>query len=314
MCTAIRFTSTDGELYFGRNCDWGVSFGEHPVAVPAGHLIEWTHLEPSESKHKIIGMGLVEGGFPSYFDAANDAGLAISDLYLPESTRFPEEPVEGKTNVTVGELPLWVTANFATVAEVKEALANAAIVCAPGASSLFTLHWIVADAQQSIVIESTERGLEVHDDDVDVITNEPDFQWHRTNLRNYILTTCEHPEPAHWGAADINPVGHGQGMLGIPGDYSPASRFVKAAYINTHYPAQESEEDNVVRAFRTLDSVAVPMGASAMEDGGWDTTFYQAAYSGKTHTYYYTRYNEFGLRSVCLDEVDFGGTTDLVEL
>ena len=314
MCVGVRFTSTDGSMYFGRNYDWNTSYGETVVAVPAGYAATWRFQEPSACKHDVIGTGIVMRGFPMFYDAANDAGLAIANLAFAESARYPEGPVEGKLNVATYELPLWVTGCFETVAQVKDALSDGVIVGGPAGSGVTGLHWIVADATESIVIESTERGLEIFDDDVDVITNEPDFAWHRKNLRNYAVLKSEHNTGSQWGEAEVKPIGHGPELAGLPGDYSPVSRFVKAAYVNTHYPAQESEADNVARMFTTLNSVAVPLGTSAMEDGTWDCTLFQDMFSAKTNTYYFSRLNETEIHAYRLDDVDFGGKTEPVKL
>ena len=316
MCVGIRFTSAAGEMYFGRNYDWNMSYGERPLATPAGHETAWRFLPTSASAYRIIGMGITMGGMPMYFDAANEAGLAIAGLSFPETSRFPAEAVAGKRNVALFELPLWVTSTFGSVTELEAALADTAIIGVPAyqGGQVAPLHWIVADATGSIVIESTERGLEVFHDDVDVLTNEPDFRWQRTNLRNYLGAVSSKPTATSWNGAELAPMGHGGGMFGIPGDYSPASRFVKAAYVNTHYPAQEGEAANVARMFRTLGSVFVPKGCVGMANGTWDATLYQGMYSAATRTYYYSTYDDPAIRAVALDEVDFAGSADVVAL
>ena len=94
--------------------------------------------------------------------------------------------------------------------------------------------------------------MRVWDDDVDVLTNEPDFGWHRQNLRNYLMLTDGLPAAAGWGRAELRPFGSGVGVQGLPGDYGGPARFVRAAFVNAHYPAQSDEKANVTRLFRTL--------------------------------------------------------------
>ena len=109
------------------------------------------------------------------------------------------------------------------------------------------LHWFIGDARRSIVLECRTDGMRVFHDDVDVLTNQPGFDWHLENLRNYITTTVDDPAPATWGRATLAPFGAGAGTRGIAGDAYPPSRFVKAAFVNANYPQKDTEEENVTR-------------------------------------------------------------------
>ena len=316
MCVGIRFNAADGSMYFGRNYDWNTSYGEQPWATPAGFPIAWRHMEPSTSRHDIIGMAIAVGGFPMYFEAASDAGLAVAGLSFPKLSCYADEPLPGKRNVTTFEFPLWITSQFDTLAEVREALENTVITSTPFSDQLpiSPVHWLIGDATGSLVAEYTERGMEIFENEFDVVTNNPGFSWHRDNMANYALATATRSEDVVWGAADEQRFLYGLGLRGFPGDYSSASRFAKAAYLNTHYPVQESELDNVARMFHTLDAVAVPLGASERPGGDWTQTLYQGLYSQKTNTYYYRRYTDLAVTSVCLSDVDFGGALAAVPL
>ena len=120
MCTGIRFTSTDGAMYLGRNLDWSTPFGEHIVITPKGYPLAKAFPEESTTKpagHAIIGMGITDQGYPLYFDCGNDAGLAVAGLNFPGYAQYEETPVRGKTNVAAYEFPAWITSNFSTVDE-----------------------------------------------------------------------------------------------------------------------------------------------------------------------------------------------------
>ena len=244
-----------------------------------------------------------------------DAGLAIAGLNHPGCAEYAASPAEGKTNIAAYEFPVWVAANFATVDEAEAALKNVLIVGKPvsDAFPVSYLHWIIGDAARSIVVESRADGLHVMDNPVDTLANHPDFEWHLTNLRTYITATPASPAPATWGRAELVPFGAGAGMRGIPGDaYSP-SRFVKAAYLNAHYPVQTSEADNVMRMFHTLAGVAMVKGSAAMANGDLEYTVYTSCFSAETGNYYCNTYDDQAVHYASLTEAEGADPTKLVE-
>ncbi|WP_218961920.1 linear amide C-N hydrolase [Actinomyces ruminis] len=136
MCTGIRFTDSEGNMYFGRNLDWSTSYGERIVVVPQGFWIRSEFSDGAPAAHAVIGMGIVFEDYPLYFDCGNDAGLAVAGLNFPGYACYQDGPVAGRTNVAAYEFPLWVAANFTTVDEVETALANTAIVAKPVSENL----------------------------------------------------------------------------------------------------------------------------------------------------------------------------------
>lgn len=317
MCTGIRFTSASGSMYFGRNLDWTQGYGERVVVTPPAARVPAAFERPGEPErgHAVIGMGIVVGGVPLYFDCGNDAGLAVAGLNFPQSARYAAGPADGAVNVAAYEFPYWVARNFSSVAEVRAALAGVTVVARPVNEQLpvASLHWLVGDATGSIVVECVEGGMRVWEDDVDVLTNEPDFSWHRQNLRNYLTLSADEPPAASWGSASLAPFGSGMGMQGIPGDYSGPARFAKVAFVNTHYPAQEGERANVTRLFKTLGSVAVPDGCARMADGSCEKTLYTSCFSAATLTYYHAAYDDLSIRAYPLASCDLSGSVPLVE-
>ena len=316
MCTGIRFTDSSGAMYFGRNLDWTQGYGERVVMTPPAARVPaaFERAGDLELGHAVIGMGIVVGDLPLYFDCGNDAGLAVAGLNFPQSSHYAPAPAEGGVNVAAYELPLWVARNFSSVAEVREALRNVTIVAKPVNDQLpvANLHWLIGDATGSVVVECLEGGLRVHQNDVDVLTNEPDFGWQRTNLRNYLTLSEDEPATASWGRASLAPFGTGMGMQGIPGDYSGPSRFVKAAFVNTHYPVQEGERENVTRLFRTLGSVVVPDGCARMGDGAYEKTLYTSCFSASSMTYYHAAYDDLEIKAYPLKACDLGTTGPVI--
>lgn len=304
MCTGLRFTSTDGKMYFGRNLDWGQPFGEDIAITPKGYPAKYSYLPDAAAKHAMIGTAVVLDNYPLYFDCGNDAGLACGGLNFPGYAQYEPEPVSGKTNVAAFEVPFWICANFETVDQVEEAIKDLAIVSkSPGGGyGVSLLHWMVADAERSIVLEYMPDGLHVYHDDVDTLTNQPTFPWHMENLRNYMNCESRYVPSVTWDKRQLTPYGGGANMRGIPGDYYSPSRMVKVAYLNANYPAKSTEPENVARMFHTLGNVSMVEGASQMENGDFEYTLYTSCFSAATMRYYFATYEDATQRFASLDD------------
>ena len=310
MCTGVRFTDDKGNMFFGRNLDWSVGYGQKIVVTPKNYEYNSAFLGQMKPKYALIGMGIVEENVPLYFDCGNEAGLAIAGLNFPGYAQYEPAAVEGKTNVAAYEFPLWVAMNFATVDEVEDALKNVAIVAKPVSDKfpVSMLHWIIGDAKRSIVVEYTKDGLEIFHNEVDVLTNQPGYGWHKENLRNYMNLTSLQPKKVMWGKQELDAFGSGSLMRGMPGDYYSPSRFVRVAYLNTHYPTKTTEEENVSRLFHTLAGVAMIDGAAAMADGDFEKTVYTGGFSAATGTYYWNTYENPAIQKAALKDFDINGT------
>ncbi len=286
MCTCIKFNNADGEMFFGRNLDWTSGFSQEVVITPRNYHYKSAFLGEVLPKYAVIGMAVIEENIPLYFDCANEAGLAVAGLNFPGLTKFETSTVDGKINVAAYEFPLYVAMNFATVSEVKQALENIAIVAKPVSErfSVSPLHYMISDGEQSIVVEYTERGMEVFDNSVNVLTNVPGF---REQL----------------GQLDFDKL---DGVKNLPGDYSSVSRFARAAYYNAHYPAKASEAENVSKMFHILSGVAMIDGVKKMDDG-FEKTIYTGGYSASSKTYYHNSYDNYEISSVQLANYDLGG-------
>ncbi len=230
------------------------------MLTPTGYAIRSPFGAVAGIRHAVIGMGLVEENTPLYFDCGNDAGLAVAGLNFPGYAQYAPEPVEGSTNVAAFEFPLWVASQFASVDEVEAALGDVVIVdrpinrevpefrCCTGSSAI-PLVLVVEYTSDGMARLSTTTSMS--------FANQPGFAWHHENLRNYLNASSDFPEDTVLGRARLAPFGSGSLMRGIPGDYYSPSRFVRAAYVNAHYPEKASEEENVSRAFHTLQQVAM---------------------------------------------------------
>lgn len=310
MCTGVRFTDKQGNMYFGRNLDWSCGYGQRVLITPTG----WTPNSPLGAlpalTYPVYGMGIVAENTPLYFDCANDQGLAVAGLNFPGYAQYERGPVEGKTNVCAWEFPLWLTGSFSTVDEAETALAHTAIVDKPINKQFpcSPLHWIVGDKDRSIVVEYTPEGMQVFSDGFDVLTNQPGFAYHAENARSYLNCSPQVVGPVTWRSAELTAYGSGSGMRGIPGDYYSPSRFVRVAYLNACYPVKESEQENVSRLFHTLGGVSMVDGAAQMTDGAYEITVYTGGVSARTNTYYYNTYDNPAIRSVALADYDTTGS------
>ena len=202
MCTGIRFADSAGTMYFGRNLDWTTSYGERVVVTPPAAKVPaaFERAGDPERGHAVIGMGIIVEGIPLYFDCGNDAGLAVAGLNFPQSAHYATEPAPTGVNVAAYEFPFWVARNFATLDEVRAALENVTVVARAVNDELpvANLHWIIGDETGSIAVECLEDGMRVWEDDVDVLTNEPTFCWHRQPAQLHL---------AHRGRARARHVG-----------------------------------------------------------------------------------------------------------
>lgn len=316
MCTGVRFSDDNGNMYFGRNLDWSTGYGQKVVLTPRGYSYKSAFLGEMKPQHgAIIGMAIVVENTPLYFDCANEAGLAVAGLNFPGYASYAPEAIDGKTNVAAYEFPLWLVMNFKTVDEAEKALRNVAIVAKPINEQfpVSQLHFIIGDAKRSIVVEYTANGMEIYHNDVDVLTNQPGYGWHKENLRNYLNLFPQMPKEVKWRGTRMTAFGSGSLMRGIPGDYYSPSRFVRVAYLNTHYPVKSTEEENVSRLFHTLTGVAMIDGAAEMGDGKSELTIYTGGYSSATKTYYYNTYENPQIISVAMNDHNLD-SSELVQI
>ena len=227
-------------------------------------------------------------------------------MILPGYAKYETDAVDGKTNVAAYEFPLWITLNFTSVEEVEKALKNVAIVAKPVNDQfpVSELHWIIGDAKKSIVVEYTDKGMEIFENHVDILTNQPGYDWHEENLRNYMNLFPQMPKEVKWQKQTMKPFGSGSLLRGLPGGFYSTDRFVRVAYFNTHYPPKTTEEGNVSRLFHTLASVAMIDGGAAMADGAFEKTIYTGGYSARTKTYYYNTYEDPAIVAVPMSDFD----------
>lgn len=304
MCTSIALS--DKDFYFGRNLDLEYRFGEKIVITPRNFQFEFRHRKPIASHYAIIGMANVTDGQPLYAEAANEKGLCIAGLNFPGNACYQDFHVSGKENLCAFELIWRILSTCDSVSEAENILKKAVIVSTPFRSDMPSapLHWHIADKNRSIVLEFTKDGAKIHENPVGVLTNNPPFDYHMTNLTNYINISPNSPENRFCESLDIKPYGQGMGALGLPGDSSPASRFVRAAFCKMNLPKFENEEETVCHFFRILDNVSMVKGTVITPQGKQDYTTYSCCINASKGIYYYKTYENINISAVSLFSED----------
>ena len=302
MCTAISFPP-----YFGRNLDLERGFGEQVVITPRNFSFPLRCAAPLHTQFAMIGMAAVAQGLPLYFEATNEPGLSMAGLNFPDNAvYFP--PADGRANVAPFELIPWVLGQCADLAQARALVQNLNLVNIPFSPRfpLSPLHWLLSDGNDSLVIESTASGLRIWENPFGVLTNNPPFDFHLTYMNHYMAL---HAGPADNRLSPQLPLHNyslGMGALGLPGDFSSASRFVRACFVKENAHCAPDEISRVHHFFHMLDAVAMPKGC-VWTPNGYEYTRYSSCCNTEKGIYYYTTYDNFAIQSVSMCEEDLDG-------
>lgn len=298
MCTAISYRTKDH--YFGRNLDYEYGYRETVTITPRDYVFHFRRLPPMEHHYAMIGMATVSQEYPLYYDATNEYGLSIAGLNFPLSAKYmPEDP--SKTNITPFELIPWLLGCCKTVeeAQIKLQKGNLVNIAFSKEYPLAPLHWLLADADQCAVIEQTESGLQVLPNPVGVLTNEPPFPYHMINLSNYLHVSNTEPQNQFAPSLPLKVYSRGMGALGLPGDLSSASRFVKAAFTKMNSVSKDAESASISQVFHILGSVAQQQGCVKIGHL-YEKTIYTSCCNTTKGIYYYTTYENSQITGVRL--------------
>lgn len=302
MCTSVSFTTKDH--YFGRTLDMECSYNEKVIITPRYYNFKFRMSGELTNHYAIIGIGAVVDNYPLYYDATNEKGLSVAGLNFPVSAKFSES-VNDKNNVAVFELIPWILSNCSSVDDVRELLKETNIVSMDFNKTYKSaeLHWMISDKDYSIVLECVDEGMKIYYNPVHVLTNNPEFQTQIFNINNYMNLTREEPETRFAEGFDLNKYSRGMGALGLPGDLSSMSRFVRASFTRLNSVCGESENESVSQFFHILDTVSQTKGCVRVGD-----TFEKTVYSSCCNTdkgiYYYKTYDNSQFSAVNLQHED----------
>ena len=302
MCTALTFCTKDH--YFGRTLDLEYHYDERVVIAPRAFPLAFRKMGVMQRHYAMIGMATVVDGYPLYYDATNEQGLSMAGLNFPGNAFYPEE-VKGKDNVAPFEFIPWVLGQCENVGQVKKLLQYINLVRENFSSDLplSPLHWMIADKSECIVVESMADGLHIYDNDVGVMTNNPPFPMQRMHLNNYMNLSCEPAVNRFAQGTELTAYSRGMGALGLPGDWSSASRFVRVAFVRENSLCGESESESVSQFFHILGAVEHPRGVVRL-NGGEEITVYTSCCNADKGIYYYTTYENRSITGIDMHKAD----------
>lgn len=297
MCTAATYKTND--FYFGRTLDYEFSYGDEIAITPRNYPINFRGAGTLNKHYAIIGMAHIADGFPLYYDAINEKGLGMAGLNFVGNAVYCEEK-SGKDNIAQFEFILWILSKCSSVDEAKELLKNINITNTQFSKDLpcAQLHWIIADKSGAITVESVKDGLKIYDNPAGVLTNNPPFDEQMFNLNNYMNLSPKNPKNSFCEALPLKAYSRGMGALGLPGDLSSQSRFVRVAFTKLNSISGSSEEESVSQFFHILGSVDQQRGCCEVENGKYEITIYTCCCNADRGIYYYTTYDNHQISAV----------------
>ena len=307
MCTAISYRTKDH--YFGRNLDLEYSYRESIVITPRAYPFRFRKVGDLDRHYAMIGMAYVQEDYPLYYEATNEKGLSMAGLNFPESAVYRREQ-GGMDNLAPFELIPWVLGRCSDLPQARTCLEKINLIREHFSSELplSPLHWMVSDGEGSLVVEPRKEGLKIYEKPVGVLTNEPPFPFHWANLRNYLNLTAEVPENRFSPQIKLERYSHGMGAMGLPGDLSSASRFVRGAFVKLNSVSGDDEEASVAQFFHILSSVAMQRGCVRLGEEMYERTVYSCCCNTDRGIYYYNTYENCGLHAVELYRENLEGS------
>lgn len=306
MCTAATYQTKD--FYFGRTLDYDLSYAEEVTITPRHYPFPFRHIGVVPYHFAMIGMAYIAADYPLYYDAVNEKGLGIAGLNFVGNADY-KEPMQGKDNVAQFELIPWILSQCATVQEARILLEKLNLVNTPFNEQMppAQLHWIIADREEAITVEAVKDGIRVYDNPVGVLTNNPPFPEQLFQLNNYMHLSPKPPKNLFSDKLPLYTYGRGMGALGLPGDLSSQSRFVRAAFVKMNSVSGDSESESVSQFFHILGSVDQQRGCCEVGDGQFEVTLYTSCCNADKGIYYYTTYENHQITAVNMHHEDLNG-------
>lgn len=306
MCTAATYKTKD--FYFGRTLDYEFSYGEEIVVMPRNFPISFRHMGEMKHHYALIGIAHLAGNFPLFYDAINEKGLGMAGLNFVSNADYkPFAP--GKDNVAPFEFIAWILSQCTSVKEARLLLDKINLVNTPFSDQLplAQLHWIIADQEEAITVESVKEGLKVYDNPAGVMTNNPSFDQQMHNLSNFMNLSPKSPSNHFSGKLNLATYSRGMGALGLPGDLSSQSRFVRVAFVKLNSISGDSESESVSQFFHILGSVDQQRGCCDVGEEKYEYTIYTSCCNASKGIYYYTSYENHQISGVDMHRENLDG-------
>lgn len=286
MCTAVA----DRGL-FGRTLDLEYSYGEEIVITPRSYRFEFSDKTATDKHYAIIGVAHVSSNTPLYYDGINEAGLGAAALNFPEYAVYHPHK-RGQYNIASFELIPWILSQCDSVDSAQTLLQNVNITADSFSEELkpTPLHWIIADKTRAIIVESTADGMQIYENQLGVMTNSPSFPFHLAKTAEYMHLDSNPPTNTIAPSIELELYSRGMGAIGLPGDYSSSSRFVRTVFAKNHTTGYENKDRQISRFFHIMDTVSVPKGCVKTDEGKEVYTVYTSCGDLSSGRYFYTTY------------------------
>ncbi len=306
MCTAATYKTKD--FYFGRNLDYDFSYGDEVTITPRNFELKFREEKSIKNDYAMIGMAHVAEDCPLYYDAVNEKGLGMAGLNFVDNAVY-RESADDKDNITHFEFITWILSQCATVREAKNLVERINILNTPFNDELplAQLHWIISDRDASVTVESVEAGIRIYENPVGILTNNPPFDMQMFALNNYMNVSAKPPENKFSKVLNLKEYSRGMGALGLPGDLSSQSRFVRAAFVKMNSVSGDSEQESVSQLFHILHSVDQQRGCCDLGNGQYEITIYTSCCNADKGIYYYTAYNNHQITAVDIHKENLNG-------
>lgn len=297
MCTAATYLTKD--FYFGRTLDYEAAYEEDVVITPRNYPLIFRKAEPMHSHYAMIGIAYVRKDYPLYYDAVNEKGLGVAGLNFVGNADYKEEERD-KHNISQFEVIPWILGQCASVQEARELLSKTNLIKMVFDEGLpvAQLHWIIADRNGAITVECVKEGLKIYDNPPGILTNNPTFPEQMFSLNNYMNLSPKPPQNHFSDKLHLERYSRGMGAIGLPGDLSSQSRFVRAVFTKMNSFSGDSEEENVSQFFHILGSVAQTRGCCELPDGECEITLYTSCCNADKGICYYTSYDNHQISAV----------------
>lgn len=313
MCTTIGFSYKQGEV-FGRTLEIGKVLDNKILYIPKGKKKIHAGEEELESKYNTLGSGFFN--IPSFGDGINEHGLMGSNNFFPGYASFAKESVDGLLNISTSDAFDYLLTSAKDIEEVKALAAKINILKEINGIKSLENHFFFMDAKgERLVLEPKNGKLIPYDNPFGVLTNAPAFPWHKENLKNYVHLRAENKKQTDMNGEEISQFGEGTGMLGLPGDFTPPSRFIRAAYYLSNTDKEMERESAILQGFRILSQFDIPKGAVVdSETNHSDETLYTSIMDSKKLTYHLKAHDNINLQNYSMEEFEDKNDIQFVEL
>ena len=302
MCTAANYITENH--YFGRNFDYEISYNERVTITPRNYELKFRKIDDIKTHYAIIGIAAGVDGYPLYYDACNEKGLAIAGLNFAGNAVY-QDVKEDMVNITPFELIPFLLGCAENVSEAKDLLKDINLVNINFADELplSPLHWMMSDnSGDAIVIEPLEEGLKIYDNPVGVLTNNPPFDKQLFYLNNFRSLSNKNPQNNFSTSFDLDEYSRGMGAMGLPGDLSSSSRFAKVAFTRANSFSGSDDVSSIGQFFHILKSVEQQNGCTFISDPDlYEYTIYTSCYNTNRGVLYYTTYKNSQISAVDLN-------------